>query len=137
MGFNDFLKKMFGTKSDRDLKKLLPIVNKIKAVYPEIEQLSDDELRQRTASIRRELQEAVQDKRDQIAAIKTEIEKIDYDKRESHWEKVDKIEKEILDIFEEKLDEVLPVVFSIVKETARRFANNEQIVVTATQMDRD
>ena len=137
MGFNDVLKKLFGTKSDRDLKKLLPIVDKIKAVYPEIEKLSDDELRQRTTDIRQQLQDAVQDKRDQIAAIKAEIETIDYDKREAHWEKVDKIEKEILDIFEEKLNEVLPEVFSIVKETARRFAQNETIEVTATQMDRD
>ncbi len=137
MGFNDILKKLFGTKSDRDLKKLMPIVDSIKAAYPEIEQLSDDGLRQRTADIRRQLNEAVQAQRDEIAAIKAEIETIDYDKREDHWEKVDKIEKEILDILEDKLNEVLPQVFSIVKETAKRFAHNETIVVEATQMDRD
>ena len=137
MGFNDILKKFFGTKSDRDLKKLMPIVDSIKAVYPEIESLTNDGLRQRTADIRQQLQDAVKEKRDEIAAIKAEIETIDYDKREAHWEKVDKIEKEILEILEEKLNEVLPQVFSIVKETAKRFAENEIIEVDATQMDRD
>ncbi len=137
MGFNDILKKFFGTKSDRDLKKLMPILDKIKDVYPEVEKLGDDELRQRTAELRQQLQDAVKSQREQITSIKEEIEAIDYDKREALWEKVDKIEKEILDIFEEQLDEILPQVFSIMKETAKRFANNEFITVTATQMDRD
>ena len=137
MGLRDFLKSLIGTKSDRDLKKLMPVVESIKAVYPEIEQLDNDALRQRTTDIRQQLRDAVQDKRDEIARIKEEIETLDYDKREPLWEKVDKIEKEILEVLEDKLNEVLPVVFSIVKETARRFAENEDIVVTATQMDRD
>ncbi len=137
MGFRDFLKSLIGTKSDRDLKKLMPVVENIKAVYPEIEALDNDALRQRTADIRQQLRDAVQDKRDEIDRIKAEIETLDYDKREPLWEKVDKIEKEILDVLEDKLDEVLPTVFSIVKETARRFAQNEDVVVTATQMDRD
>ena len=137
MGLSDILKSMFGNKSTRDLKKITPIVNQIKAIYPEIDALDIDALRQRTADIRRQLNEAVQAQRDEIAAIKAEIETIDYDKREAHWEKVDKIEKEILDILEDKLNEVLPQVFSIVKETAKRFAHNETIVVEATQMDRD
>lgn len=137
MGFRDFLKSLIGTKSDRDLKKLMPIVDSIKAAYPEIEALDNDALRQRTADIRQQLRDAVQDKRDEIDRIKAEIETLDYDKREPLWEKVDKIEKEILDVLEDKLNEVLPIVFSIVKETARRFAQNEDIVVTASQMDRD
>ena len=137
MAFTDFLKSVFGTKSDRDMKRLMPVVEQIKAAYPEIEQLSNDELRARTAEIRQQLKDAVQDKRDEIDQIKEKIETIDYEKREPEWERVDKLEKEILDILEKKLDEVLPVVFSIVKETAKRFAQNETIEVTATQMDRD
>ena len=137
MGFFDILKSIFGNKSDRDLKKLLPIVDKIKAVYPEIEALSDDALRERTATIRKQLADAVQDKRDEIQRMKEEIETLDYDKREPLWERIDKLEKEILEELEKQLNEVLPQVFSIVKETARRFANNERIEVTATQMDRD
>ena len=137
MGFNDFLKSLFGNKSERDLKKITPIVKQIKAVYPEIEALDNDGLRARTAAIRQRLQDAVKEQRDQIDAIKAEIETLDYDQREPLWEKVDKIDKEILDILEDELNAVLPEVFSIVKETARRFAQNEQVVVTATQMDRD
>jgi len=137
MALSDLIKKLFGTKSDRDMRKLTPIVEKIKAVYPEIEALSNDGLRQRTADIRQQLQDAVQDKRDEIARIKAEIETLEYDKREELWNKVDKIEKEILEVLEDKLNEVLPQVFSVVKETAKRFSQNETIEVTATDMDRD
>jgi len=130
------LKSIFGNKSERDLKKLMPIVHEIQAVYPEIEQLSNDELRARSAAIRQEIQDYVQPQRDEIAAIKAEIETLEYEEREPMWAKVDKLEKEVLDRIEEKLNEVLPVVFAIVKDTARRFTENEQIEVTATDFDR-
>ena len=137
MGLSDILKSMFGNKSTRDLKKIMPIVNQIKAIYPEIDALDIDQLRQRTADIRQQLNDSVQDKRDEIDRIKAEIEALDYEEREPLWKKVDDIQKEILDILEEKLNEVLPTVFAIVKSTARRFAENETITVTATQLDRD
>ncbi len=136
MGFNDFLKSLFGNKSERDLKKLMPIVKKIQEVYPEIEQLSDDQLRQRTADIRQEIQDAVQPQRDRIAEIKQQIEAMDYEMRDPYWKEIDKIEEQIIEVIEEKLNEVLPVVFAIVKDTARRFAQNETIEVTATDFDR-
>ena len=136
MSFNSFLKSIFGNKSDRDLKKLMPIVRDIQKVYPEIEQLSNDELRARSAAIREEIQEYVKPQRDEIAAIKAEIETLEYEQREPLWAKVDKIEKEVLERIEEKLNDVLPVVFSIVKDTARRFTKNEDIEVTATDFDR-
>ena len=137
MGLSDILKSMFGNKSTRDLKKITPIVNQIKAIYPEIDALDIDQLRQRTADIRQQLNDSVQDKRDEIDRIKAEIESLDYEEREPLWKKVDDIQKEILDILEDKLNEVLPTVFAIVKSTARRFAENETITVTATQLDRD
>ena len=137
MGLSDILKSMFGNKSTRDLKKITPIVNQIKAIYPEIDALDIDSLRQRTADIRQYLNDSVQDKRDEIERIKAEIETLDYEQREPLWKKVDDIQKEILDILEDKLNEVLPTVFAIVKSTARRFAENETITVTATQLDRD
>ena len=137
MGLNDILKSLFGNKSTRDLKKITPIVNQIKEIYPEIDALDIDSLRQRTTDIRRQLNESVQDKRDEIDRIKAEIETLDYEEREPLWKKVDDIQKEILDILEDKLNEVLPTVFAIVKSTARRFAENETITVTATQLDRD
>ena len=77
MGVRDFLKSLIGTKSDRDLKKLMPVVENIKAVYPEIEALDNDALRQRTADIRQQLRDAVQDKSDEIDRIKAEIETLD------------------------------------------------------------
>jgi len=137
MGLSDFLKSMFGNKSTRDLKKITPIVNQIKAIYPEIDALDIDSLRQRTADIRQQLNDSVQDKRDEIDRIKAEIETLDYEEREPLWKKVDDIQKEILDVLEDKLNEVLPTVFAIVKSTARRFAENETITVTATQLDRE
>ncbi|MCF0180693.1 MAG: preprotein translocase subunit SecA [Muribaculaceae bacterium] len=136
MALSDLIKKFFGNKSDRDLRKLTPILDSIKAAYPEIAELSNDGLRQRTADIRQQLNGAVQDKRDEINTIKQEIESLDYDQREPLWERIDKIEKEILEVLEQELDRVLPQVFSIVKETAKRFAENETIEVTATEMDR-
>ena len=137
MGLSDILKSMFGNKSTRDLKKITPIVNQIKSIYPEIDALDIDSLRQRTADIRKYLNESVQDKRDEIERIKAEIETLEYEEREPLWKKVDDIQKEILDILEDKLNEVLPTVFAIVKSTARRFAENETLTVTATQLDRD
>ena len=137
MGLSDILKSMFGNKSTRDLKKITPIVNQIKAIYPEIDALDIDSLRGRTAEIRQMLNESVQDKRDEIERIKAEIETLEYEEREPLWKKVDDIQKEILDVLEDKLNEVLPTVFAIVKSTARRFAENETIVVNATQLDRD
>ena len=136
MSFNSFLKSIFGNKSERDLKKLMPIVREIQAVYPEIEQLSNDELRARSAAIKQEIQDYVKPQRDEIAKIKTEIESLEYEEREPLWAKIDKLEKEVLDRIEDKLNEVLPVVFAIVKDTARRFTENEQIEVTATDFDR-
>lgn len=136
MGLNGILKSLFGNKSERDLKKLRPILNQIKEVYPSIEKLSNDELRSRTAAIRQEIKDYVQPQRDEIAQIKVDIEKLDYEEREPLWNKIDKLEKEVLDRIEDKLNDVLPEVFAIVKDTARRFAQNKTIEVTATDFDR-
>ncbi len=136
MGLNSILKSLFGNKSDRDMKKLRPILQKILDTYPSIDSLSDDELRARTAQIRQDIQDYVQPQRDEIAKLKEEVETLDYEEREPLWNKVDKLEKEVLDRIEDKLNEVLPEVFAIVKSTARRFAENETITVTATEFDR-
>ena len=137
MGFTDFIKSLFGDKSGRDLKKIMPIVDKIKAIYPEIEKLTNDELRARIDAVRNALKESVAPQREKIAELKQHVETLEYEEREPVWEKIDKLEKEVLDVLEDKLDEVLPEVFAVVKDTARRFAQNERIEVTATQFDRD
>ena len=137
MGFNDFLKSLFGNKSQHDLKEIMPYVDKIKAVYPSIEQLSNDELRQRIEDIKQKIQDAVSEEKNRITELKEHIEELDYNQREKNWSEIDKLEKTITEKYETTLDEVLPEVFAIVKDTARRFAQNEEIEVTASQMDRD
>jgi preprotein translocase subunit SecA len=137
MGFNEFLSKLFGNKAQRDLKEVNPYVDKIKAVYPSIEKLSDDELRAKTEEIKQRIQDYVASDKAKIEEMKASVETIEIDQREELWEQVDKIEKEITEKYEVVLMEVLPEAFSIMKDTARRFTQNEEIVVTATQFDRD
>ena len=137
MGFNQFLTKIFGDKSQRDLKEISPYVEKVKEAYPAIETLSNDELRSKTAEIRSNIQNSVSTEREQIAELKNGIEEMELEKRESVYNEVDKIEKAIIEKMEKALDEALPDVFSIVKDTARRFAQNTEIVVTASDFDKE
>ncbi len=136
MGFNEFLTKIFGNKAQRDLKEVSPVVNKIKEIYPSIEKLSHDKLRERTAAIREQLQNAVKAERNRIEEIRAEVERTELDKREKLYKEIDDLDKKILDTLEVELDKVLPEVFAIVKDTARRFAQNDTIEVTATDFDR-
>ena len=137
MNFNKFLKSLFGDKSTRDMKLIQPLVEKVKAVSPKIEQLDNDALRQRSKEIREQVQSTVTEQRARITELKAKIEDTPIDERADIFAQIDKIEKEILDIFEKALDEVMPEVFAIVKETAKRFAENEETVVTATDFDRE
>ena len=131
------MKKLFGNKSQRDLKEIEPYIQKIKAISPELEKLTNDELRHRVDVVKQHIQDTVAPDRQRIAELKEHVETLDYDKRESTWEEIDKIEKNILKKIEDVLDESLPEVFAIVKETARRFCNNETIEVTANDFDRN
>ena len=137
MNFNDLLKKLFGNKSQRDLKEIQPWVDKIKAVYPAIESLSNDELRARTQAIMQGLQDSVADDRKKIEELKAGVESLEVEKREAVWNEIDKIKKNVLDTLEKGLMDALPEVFAIVKNTGYRFANNETVEVTATDMDRE
>ena len=136
MGFNEFLAKIFGNKAQRDLKEVSPVVNKIKEIYPTIEKLSHDELRARTAAIRQQLQDAVKKERARIEEIRAEVEHTELDKREKLYKEIDELDKKILDTLEVELDKVLPEVFAIVKDTARRLTENETIEVIANDFDR-
>ena len=137
MNLTKILKSLFGDKSSRDMKLIQPLVEKVKAVYPEIEKLDNDALRAKTLEIRKRIQESAVEQRKQIDELKAKIEETPIDERADIFAQVDKIEKEILDIYEEKLNEAMPEVFAIVKETAKRFATNEETVVTATDFDRE
>ena len=137
MSLNSFLKSLFGDKSSRDMKLIQPIVEKVKAAYPAIQALSNDELRAKTKEIQAYVQDSAKEQKEKIEALKATIEDTPIDERESIFNEIDKLDKEVLDIYEKALDEVLPVAFSIVKETARRFSENEDIVVTANDFDRE
>ena len=137
MNFNKILKTLFGDKSTRDMKLILPFVEKVKAVSPQIESLDNDALRQRTKTLQQQVQASANEQKEKIAALKATIEDTPIDERADIFAQIDKIEKEVLDIYEKALDEVMPEVFAIVKETARRFAQNEETVVTATDFDRE
>ncbi len=137
MDFNKILKSLFGDKSSRDMKLIQPLVEKVKAVYPEIEKLDNDALRARSAAIRQDIQSAAPEQKEQIAKLKDTIEDTPIDERADIFNKIDKLEKEILEEYEKKLNEYMPEVFAIVKETAKRFATNEDTVVTATDFDRE
>ena len=137
MNFNKFLQSLFGNKSTRDMKLIQPLVEKVKAMYPEIEKLSNDELRARTKEIQAYVQNSAKEQKEKIAALKAKIEETPIDEREAIFNEVDKLEKEALEVYEKALNEVMPVAFSIVRDTARRFAQNEEVVVTATDFDRE
>ena len=137
MGFIDFISKLFGNKASRDMREIQPWVEKIKAVYPTISELSNDELRARTVALKEKIKAATTEERKKIEELKATIEQTELEKRESIFNQIDKLEKEVLDKNEIVLDEILPEAFAIVKDTARRFAENETIVVTATDFDRE
>lgn len=136
MGFNEFLSSIFGNKSTRDMKEIKPWVEKIKAIYPEIDQLDNDALRAKTEELKKYIYDSANEERSKIEELKAKVETLELEEREALFEQIDKIEKEILEKYEKALDEVLPAAFSIVKATAKRFSENEEIVVTANDFDR-
>ena len=137
MNFNKLLKSLFGDKSSRDMKLIQPLVEQVKAVYPEVQKLDNDALRQRTKTLQLQVQNSAQEQKKRIEELKATIENTPIDERADIFAQIDKIEKEVLEIYEGALNEVMPEVFAIVKDTARRFAENEETVVTATDFDRE
>lgn len=137
MNFNQLLKKFFGDKSSRDMKLIQPLVEEVKKVYPDIQALSNDELRAKTKEIQKYVQDSAKAEKEKIAELKASIEDTPIDEREEIFNQIDKLEKEVLSIYEHALNDVMPTAFSIVKETARRFAENEETIVTATDFDRE
>ena len=137
MNFNSILKALFGDKSSRDMKKIQPFVEKVKAESPKIEALDNDGLRARTQEIRKYVQAAATAQKEEVEKLKTTIEGTPLDERADIFAQIDKIEKDALEVYEKALDEVMPEVYAIVKETARRFAQNEETVVTANDFDRE
>ena len=136
MGFNEFIGKLFGNKATRDMKEIKPWVDKVKAIYPEISKLSNDELRARTEELKKYIKASAVEEQKKIEELKATIEATEIEQREPIFAQIDKLEKEVLDKYEKALDEVHPQAFAIVKDTARRFTENAEIEVTATDFDR-
>ncbi|MCI7378982.1 MAG: preprotein translocase subunit SecA [Bacteroidales bacterium] len=137
MDINKFLSRIFGNKSTRDMKLIQPWVNKVKDASESIEKLSNDGLRGKTKELQQTIQASADDIKEKIAALNAKIEDTPIEDREVIFNQIDKLEKEVLERYEEALNAALPDAFAIVKETARRFAQNEEITVTATDFDRE
>ena len=137
MSFTSFLSKIFGNKSQRDLKEIMPIVNKIKALGPDMERLSNDELRDAITKVRQSIANSTAQYENTNAELRAKVEELPFDERQPIWDEIDNNEKKILNIIEDQLNEHLPTVFAAIKETAARFAKNETVVVTASELDRD
>ena len=137
MSFTDVFKKIFGTKADRDLKALKPMLNKVLEAYATIDRLSDDELRERCQGLKDKIQAAIAADEARIAEIRQELEKeIPLSQKEALATEQDKLVKKVDEIIEQVLDEILPDAFAIMKSTARRFKENPEIRVKATDFDR-
>ena len=131
------MSKLFGNKATRDMKEIVPWVEKVKAAYPDINKLSNDELRAKTKELQKFVKDSATDLREKIDELKSKVEETELEQREGLFAQIDKLEKEVLDRYEKALDEILPQAFAIVKDTARRFAENAEIEVTATDFDRE
>jgi preprotein translocase subunit SecA len=137
MGFNDILKKIFGNKAQRDLKEIEPYVIKTKNAYESVIKLSDDELRDLSNNLKQRIKDYVAEEVNRIQELKNSVESTEIDLREKIYTEIDKLEKEIISKNEKILEEILPEAFAVVKDTARRLTENQEIIVTATQFDRE
>ncbi|HEY6160687.1 MAG TPA: DEAD/DEAH box helicase, partial [Bacteroidia bacterium] len=138
MSMLNFLTKIFGTKSDKDLKLISPMVDEVKEAYEGIKLLSTDQLRAKTQEFKKRIAEYIKEDQDEIDALKKKAEtEEDVSEKEAIYADVDKREKEIAKRIEEVLGEILPEALSVMKETARRFKENETVTVNATDLDRE
>jgi preprotein translocase subunit SecA len=134
---NKILKKILGTKSERDIKEVTPLIEKIKEEYKRIMPLSTDELRNETDKLRKIVREHIRHEEDQIAELKEKAEDADILESENIYSQIDKLEEVIDEKIEAVLNEILPTAFAVVKETTRLFKENESVVVTAREFDKN
>ncbi|NMD15326.1 MAG: preprotein translocase subunit SecA, partial [Bacteroidales bacterium] len=136
----NFFKKFLGSKSERDIKAIMPIVNQIHVAYEEIQKLSNDELRAKTKEFKTRIASYIAEEESKIAELKARIENeidMDVEEKAEIYKQIDALSKLSYQKSQKILDDILPEAFAVMKDTARRFYENEQVIVTATQMDRD
>ena len=137
--FDKILTKFFGNKSERDINEVKPILEKIKAIYPEIESLTNDQLREKSQNLKQKVRDYIKEDDVRLIKLKEEVEsdELDVHEKEKLYKEIDLVGKQIDEKIEQILDEILPEAFAIIKDTARRFTQNETIPVTATDFDRN
>ncbi len=136
----NFLTKLFGSKSQRDLREVTPFKEATLAVYPSIKALDNDQLRAKTIEFKYRIQKEIETEELELSQLKQRIADeydMPVDEKESLYKRIDDLEKISYDKTQHVLNEILPEAFAVVKETARRFAENDEVVVTATEHDRD
>jgi preprotein translocase subunit SecA len=134
------LKKVFGDKAQRDLKEVTPLVDKTNEEFAKLAGLSNDELRARTSELKARITAHTKSNDERVSALRSEIEAdqgMDIQERETRYQEIDKLEEESVKQMEEVLLEILPEAFAVVKETARRFKENTELRVKATELDRE
>jgi len=136
--FNSILKFFIGDKTKKDIKSILPIVEEIKSFESEISKLNNDELREQTLNFKSEIELSINDVKNRIKELKEAVDKTDdFDEKEELYTQIDSCEEESYKITEDTLNKILPKAFAVVKETAKRFFNNKEIIVKATAFDRE
>ncbi len=136
----NFLSKLFGSKSQRDLKEVQPFLDATLKIYPTIKELDNDQLRAKTIEFKQRIQNEIQTEEDELATLRKRIEDeydMPVDEKEQLYKRIDDLEKTSYDKTQKILNDILPEAFAVVKETARRFAENDEVVVTANDHDRD
>lgn len=137
--FLNLVSKLFGSKYDKDIKEITPIVDEINKEFEILSNLTNDQLRDRTTDLKNQINDFVAAEKNQIQDLKKrgESKELPIEEKESVFKEIDNLEKIILEKIEEKLNSILPAAFAVVKETARRFSKNESIEVTATENDKE
>ena len=136
--FNSILKFFIGDKTKKDIKSILPIVEEIKSFESNISKLNNDELREQTLNFKSEIELSINEIKSKIKELKEAVDKTDdFDEKEELYTQIDKCEEESYKITEDTLNKILPQAFAVVKETAKRFFNNKELIVKATAFDRE
>ena len=136
----NFLSKLFGSKSQRDLKEVNPFLKATLEVYPAIKELTNDQLRAKTIEFKSRIQDKIKEEEEELASLRKRIEDeydMPVDEKEQIYKRIDDLEKASYDKTQDILNEILPEAFAVVKDTARRFAENDEVIVTANDHDRD
>ena len=138
-GLLNIIGKLFGNKYDKDVKEITPIITQINAEFSKLSTLTNDELRAKTGDLKNQIADFIASDKQTIEELKKEarLSETPTEKKETHYKEIDELEELVITKTEEVLNLVLPQAFAVVKETAKRFAENDTVTVTATENDKE